>query len=146
MATPELVETDIKVGAEAAAALRDDPILKPKAAMWVYDDGATEWRFLVATADAVHRGPKAAYLRVRSLLKRNGLLKKLPLGRVIVTHPSHPLVTAVGKSMYLDIPNGAVIHENVFDGVFITGMYIYYITLWPKLARSGATKPPHSKK
>jgi hypothetical protein len=85
----------MNVGLEATAAVWKDAKLKPTAAMWLYDDDASEWRFLIATNDAKKRGPQAAYLRVRTIRKKAGLLDRLPLGRVTVADPDNPVLFSI---------------------------------------------------
>lgn len=90
MAAPPLVDADMKLGAEAAAVLWKDPILQPTAIMWAYDEDASEWRFLVGSADARHRGPQATYRRIHKLLKHANMIDRFPLRRIVVVDPSSP--------------------------------------------------------
>ncbi|MEX2120033.1 MAG: hypothetical protein WD847_10605 [Pirellulales bacterium] len=127
---------------DAAHALWKDPVLKPTAIFWLYDDDASEWRFVIATEDARRRGPQAAYLRVRNLLKRAGLLDRLPLRRVVVVDPAHPLLTSVAA--ILSTPGnslaGMSFYDCVVNNVPIAGMHLYHMNADIKASGSEAKK------
>jgi hypothetical protein len=97
--------------------------------MWIYDDDAEEWRFLVASEDVRKRGPQAAYLRVRNLLKNARLLDRLPLRRVVIADPSHPLlsiVSTVGQTSGNELA-GWSFYDCTFNGITVPGMHIYHL-------------------
>lgn len=94
----------------------------------------TSWRYVIATNDYVKRGPKAAYLRVRSILEKAGLLEEFPLHRVTITQPSDPLIKAIGK--LVEVPkrkSGAVsnvmLQDGYFAGVHVACAYVFFLKL-----------------
>ena len=128
MATPILVGEDVELGREVFEALRKDEALRVRAALWWYDQESREWRYLIATPEYYERGPKAAYLRVRSALKKAGLLPRLPLRRVIVTHPADQLVRGLSGFIVTEGPPPweIGIYDCSFNDLVIAGMLIYY--------------------
>lgn len=144
MAATTLVESDIRVGQEAFEALRDDPVLEPTALAWLYFEDPEEWRYLVATQYASTRGPRDAYLRIRSLLKRAALLERLPLRRVVVTTPDSPFLSAL--DCVTDVtgsePRFTEIYNRRFDnGALVDGMLVYRMKV-PRKNKPGQKKEP----
>jgi hypothetical protein len=127
--TQPLVDSDIAIGKEAFLALRDDAILKPRAAMWYLDEEANEWRFLIATEYAKTRGPQAAYLRVHRVLQKAGVLAQLPVHRIVVTTPDDRIPAIVGRFIGTEGsgPVGLKLLDNTFDRTFLPGLYVYHL-------------------
>ena len=129
MAAPPLVEVDVKIGEQVAEAIWKDPILRPTGILWYYDEDASRWRLLIASEDARHRGPQAAYLRVRKLIKKAGLLDRLPLERIVVTDPSSFLLQSVGSE--IQTPGnelaGLMFVDCTFQNLFVPGLYVYHL-------------------
>lgn len=128
-------------GMELAEALLKDPVIKPRSVMWVYDESASEWRFLVATNDVNKRGPQAAYLRIRNVLKRTGLASKIPLRRIVVSSPSQPLIEMLARTFYVQenrIGRLSIL-DCTFDGMHIPGAYVYVLN-GSACTPDGATK------
>jgi hypothetical protein len=114
---------------DAARALWKDEKLKPTALLWLYDEDAQEWRFLVATQEVRKRGPQAAYLRIRGILKKASLLEKLPLRRVVLSDPSNPLLETIGQ--FVRTPDDALASTSFCDCTFnslnVAGIHIYLL-------------------
>lgn len=146
MAAPILVDADVNLGMEASKALWEDPALKPSAIMWLYDEDASEWRFLIATEDVRKRGPQAAYLRVRNLLKNAGLLDRLPLRRVVVADPADRLVATVRSAIHTqaDALHGLSFYECTFNNMHVAGMHIYLLNEQARSTNTSAKKLPLS--
>jgi hypothetical protein len=129
MAAPALVETDRTIGLEVARALWKDDRLKPSAALWLYDEDAGEWRFVIATGDVHTRGPRAAYLRMRGILKRAGFLDELPLRRVVLWDPSHPILAALRRIVRLpdDRLASASVYDSTVGSTYVAGALVYFL-------------------
>lgn len=125
MVAPALVDADVQLGRELYEALGKDPVLAPSAAMWLYDEDAHEWRFLIATADAEKRGPQAAYLRVRNVLKKNGLLQRLPFQRFVVVAPSEPVITSMARFVSVGADAEPDLYDCLFNGIRVPGAHVY---------------------
>jgi hypothetical protein len=121
---------------EASTILWKDPVLKPSAIFWLFDSDADEWRFVVASADARTRGPQAAYLRIRNLLKHAGLLDKLPLRRVVVIDPANPMLATMQGCIATpgDALASAGVYDCVFNGMHVDGMHVYHFPNDPGIA------------
>ena len=131
MAAPALVESDMQLGKDVYSAISEDKVLKPRAILWLFDDDAHEWRLIISTDDAKSRGPQAAYLRVRSILKKANLLDRIPLNRIVVTTPDNPLLATIGSMIRTgdEGPNGLSFYDCTFNYNFVSGMYVYRLNL-----------------
>jgi hypothetical protein len=130
MAAPALVEADLNLGRDVYDAIRDDSVLRPSAALWLYDDDAQEWRFLIASEQARKFGPKAAYSRVHALLKRAGLLGRMPVRRIAVTTPDDPVLAAIETAVAIEPGAAGVFYDCVFNDVPVSGMAVFQIGNW----------------
>jgi hypothetical protein len=123
---------------QAAKALWADPVLRPIAAIWLFDDDAHEWRFLIATQDARESGLQAAYLRVRNVLKKHDLLDRLPLRRVVVTDPSNRVVDTL--TSLIRTPDEELASAGFYDCRFsdleLSGVHAYLLHGDPASAKS----------
>ncbi|MEX2185732.1 MAG: hypothetical protein WD875_03015 [Pirellulales bacterium] len=128
MVTTTLVEANVKLGEEVYDAIKRDATLGVRAALWWYDVDASEWRYMVAAEDCARRGPRAAYLRVRNLLKRANLLDRLPLAKVVVVRPDDRTLATI-KKMFDFSKTPRPMHfalENItIPGLHIEGAFLY---------------------
>jgi hypothetical protein len=130
VAAPVLVIEEVMRGQAAMDALRDDPVLKPTAFLWRFDENANEWKFLVATDEVTRSGPRSAYRRIRSILKKKGLLLAMPLRRVVVISPSDNLLRAIkefhrSRMPWERIANCRLMDCDLGEGLGVTNVFIY---------------------
>jgi hypothetical protein len=92
MDTKALVEPDIGLGDRVKRALQHDKNLRVGSILWLLDDEKQQWLFVISTPVYEERGAHAAYLRVRKILDKNGLLEQLPLERVWIVGSRHPIL------------------------------------------------------
>lgn len=120
-----VIAPDIDLGKQAAQALLDDEELRVVAIFWWYDDASEEYRFTVASRYYSKKGPRAAYLRIRKVLKDVDLLEKLRLDDVWAVPHDHWTVKAlqtVGK-----LSEGTRLTRCFVNKVFIQDAYIYLL-------------------
>lgn len=91
MDTAELVKPDVQLGMDFAAEVRKNKYIDADVALWWYDASADKWRYVLAT-NYVHRhGLQGVYLKVAKILDQNNWRQRLPLERVWVVPPTHPI-------------------------------------------------------
>lgn len=93
MATPVLVDTDIKEGERLLKRL-DEQRISVTSAMWLFFSEPEEWRLLLALPLVRHEGPLAAYEVIRRVLKKYNL--GVPLSRIVVVSPKDADLAAAG--------------------------------------------------
>jgi hypothetical protein len=140
VATQPLVGWEVEIGMKAARILQQDTILKPTALFWFFNTDADEWRFIVATDSVRTRGQKSTYLRIRTILKRAGLLMRLPLQRVVAIDPSNPMLAAMRGCIATpkDEIASTEISNCVFNGFHVDGMHLYYFP--PEMMKVAGTR------
>ncbi|RIK81237.1 MAG: hypothetical protein DCC68_09175 [Planctomycetota bacterium] len=122
MVTTTLVEANVKLGESVYDAIRHDGMLGVQGALWWFDPDASEWRYLVVARGYDRRGPRAAYSRLQSILKKAGLLDQLPLVRVVVVSPNHRIPVALRK--LIDASQTPPPMHVPLDNVTIPGMHV----------------------
>lgn len=126
MYVASLTSSDIEFGKQVATRLRETGF-QVQAVLWLYDDGADDWRLVIAT-DAVDRlGPKRTYLE---------LLRRIPdisasnfqRMRIEVVSPNVALVEAL-RSVFGDAESveGSRLQDTVVNGVRVPQAYLYEV-------------------
>ena len=124
MASQALLNTQIVQGEKTISCL-DDAGLDVRAAYWVFDEDAVQWRFTIAEQAVDYQGTRSVYEKVMRAL--SGKPDVLPIRDVYVVSPNDPLVSLVRLAV---ITPGQSIDGISFTGKVITGtrvpdMYVY---------------------
>lgn len=135
MDTEILVEKDVDVGRRVIEAL-DDSRVPVSAGFWLRDGESNRWRLVIATHLATSKGPQKAYKAVQTALRRHKLSEDIPLWRISLVGPKHPLVSVlssvfVSKGMEL---GNVRLDRCAIKGVPVEGAHIY--RLMPVRSRS----------
>jgi len=124
--TEILVENDVDIGRRAIEAL-DDSKIHVSAGFWLRNGESNRWRLVIATHLFTSKGPKKAYKAVQTALRRHKLSEDIPLWRISLIGPEHPLVKALSSvfvSEGMDLGNVRLDHC-VVNGTPIEGAHIY---------------------
>jgi hypothetical protein len=142
MVTQVLVDKDVALGKDVFDLISRDPILRPSAAMWIFDEDAIEWRYLIATEFAATRGPQAAYSRVQSILRRAKLLDVFPFHRCVVVAPNNQLVSTMANAISNTGGGQVICNNSMFNDIRVTA-HIYFLR--PQSIPSAATRKRNRK-
>jgi len=116
MDSPVLVTDEIASGTEALRRL-DEANIEVTAALWLYDDAAAEWRYVVATPLADQEGPRELYQRIDRALANPQAKPRVPIWRLVTLSPKNQLLELLkrligklenpaGLSLTLQMPGG----------------------------------------
>ncbi len=124
--TQILVDTEVVIGRRVIEAL-DDSNIHVSAGFWFQDAESYEWRLVIATRLVSSEGPKKTYKAVQTALRRHKLSEDIPLWRISLVGPKHPLVSVLSSvfvSKGMDLGNVRLDHC-VIKGVPVEGAHIY---------------------
>lgn len=136
MDTITLVNPDIESGRVAAKAIESNGELDAVAAFWWYETSAEEFRFVVATPLYKTIGPEKTYLKIHNLLKKAGLLSKIPLSSVWPVDSGHELVMALRTFLAAPRVDEAGFENCYFNGFHIKFLHVYFL----KKSKAGTRK------
>ena len=115
---------DAEAGREAVEAF-DRAHLKVNAALWLYLSESQVWRLVIAAPLYDSGGPKEAYTRVSEILTEASLSERLPLSRISIVSPQHPLISLFRGNLKVPGIGGVRFMRNVLNGTLIEDAYIY---------------------
>jgi hypothetical protein len=132
MVETELVAEDIENGKRAVEAV--ESIAEPddvRAAFWLYDADASEWRLVFALRTVDRLGPEAGYKLVQRALTSAKI--DLPLRQTTVVKSIDSLVTGIHRELGNVGTSGngtttARLGRRFIDGQLIKGAYVYKST------------------
>jgi hypothetical protein len=131
MVRASLVESDIRDGQRLVSALRDSdtrfavPHFLLKAAFWLLDKDAIEWRLVIATPLVDQRGPFSAYTDIQGVLRRLMPIS-LTMQDISVVSPNHKLVKVIKKAG--KVPSGSSglrLGRARIDDTYVEDAYVY---------------------
>ncbi len=96
MATPVLVDADIREGEELLRRLDEQGVVATSA-MWLFFPEPDEWRLVLALSLVRREGPRAAYEVIRRTLQKYNL--GVPLSRVQVVSPDELIIRRIGRAV-----------------------------------------------
>ncbi|MBC8278264.1 MAG: hypothetical protein H8E46_08540 [FCB group bacterium] len=119
-----LVEKDIEAGKDLVRKL-DDMDLKVTSAFWIYDSDSEIYRLVIAFPFYDEHGPKAAYLKIRSVLDTFGESFRISLSNIHAVSPSDSFVIKMSKAIRVEGLSDIRFSRNVIDGEYVEDALIY---------------------
>jgi len=124
MATATLVNSDIEIGRQIAAALTRANI-PVSVYLWAFVPQLQEWQFIVATPLVDSKGPLAAYGEVNKVLRKEGLFDETPLRRIFLRSPNDRVLKSLEKeSRAVPQESFRIVNEQI-AGNFVEDAYLY---------------------
>jgi hypothetical protein len=124
MATATLVNSDIEIGRQIAAALTRANI-PVSVYLWAFVPQLQEWQFIVATPLVDSKGPLAAYGEVNKVLRKEGLFDETPRRRIFLRSPNDRVLKSLEKeSRAVPQESFRIVNEQI-AGNFVEDAYLY---------------------
>jgi hypothetical protein len=101
----------------------DDAGLAIPAALWFYMADSDQWLFMLATPLVDVRGPKMAYKKVQSALKKIPEESRLTLKDILVVSPNNDLIELLRTAVKTQV--GIRFSRNTINNTLIDDAYIY---------------------
>lgn len=128
MDSTTLVGPDVEAGKLITKAL-DDSAIPLNAALWFYDEDASEWRLILATSAVDAVGPQKTYGMIQKVMKKLGDQIDLPLRKISAVSPTAPLIRLLRSAVKTGHGiSGIRFTHNTINGVFVEDAYIYRLT------------------
>ena len=119
-----LVEKDIQAGKDLVKKL-DEIDFNVSSDYWIYDSDSEIWRLVIASSFYDENGPKATYLKIRSVLDTFEEEFCISLSNVYAVSPSDNFVKKMSKAIRVDGTSEVRFSRNVIDGEYIEDALIY---------------------
>jgi hypothetical protein len=118
------VEHEIEAGRRLIEAL-DRSSFPVKAALWLYLEGAEDWRLMIASPVVDREGLKAAYTAVQSVRNRTPEASSLGLDVIQLVRPNNRIIQILSRSISTSEMTNPRVRRSTFDNLFVEDAYIY---------------------
>lgn len=119
-----LVEKDIEAGKDIVRKL-DEIEFNVTSAYWIYDSDSEIWRLIIASSFYDANGPKATYLKIRSVLDTFEESFSISLSNIHAVSPSDNFVKNMSKNIRVEGISDVRFGRLVIDGEYIEDALVY---------------------